>query len=473
MPVEKDIPLNELTAISPLDGRYWNDVCDLSPYASEGALFRARFEVEAHLLMALSQEGVARPLYDQEVNFLTELGPNLYDQTVQRIKEIESQTRHDVVATQRAFREILVDTSMQDLVEYVHFLVTSEDVNNIAYRILAKRATDRVCIPALDGLVDFLGGLADEHKGVPMIGRTHGQAAVPTTLGKELAVFAHRLNKQTRMLDKHQLTGKVNGAVGNYNSFIAAPEITDKVGFSARFVERFGLTPNFITTQINPYEDFTELFQIYQRINGVVLDLDQDSWRYVSDHYFVLKAVEGEAGSSTMAQKVNPIDYENSEGNLKLANLMLTAFVLSLPVSRLQRDLSDSTMIRNVGNALGHCLLAYRKTTKGFRRVAPNHQALDEALNRDWGILGEPVQQILRRSGVEDPYTLVTRFLRGHRVNEQEWREWLPTILPSGLPEVTRQQLLNLSPHNYTGDAAELTELALREIADSRKKLLK
>lgn len=466
--VEK-LLLTPLTAISPLDGRYWDKVSDLSPYASELGLIRTRFEVEARYLVELSQVGVVRPLGQLEADHLLELGPSLTQDQGERIKQIEDTTRHDVKAIERGFRELLAGTSMEDLTEYVHIFLTSEDVNNLSYRLLAQRGTTRVLIPALDGLTDHVMERADQYKHLPMMARTHGQEAVPTTLGKELAVYGVRINEQTRALGKHPLKGKLNGAVGNFNSFAVGAPNVDWIAFSKRFVEIVGFKPNLFTTQINPYDDFVELFQIYQRANGVILDLDQDAWRYISDHYFALQAIKGEVGSSTMPQKVNPIDYENSEGNLKIANGVFEVFVRSLPISRLQRDLSDSTLIRNVGVGLAHSLLSYRNTLAGFRRVSADEQAIAEGLNKDWSILGEPVQQVLRMQGVEDPYSLVTNFVRGRHVNAEDWKTWIVDNLPKEIsPEATRL-LQGLTPQNYLGYAMELTDMAQEEIQSSRQ----
>lgn len=463
------LPLTPLTAISPLDGRYWDKLTDLSPYASELGLIRARFEVEAKYLVDLSKVGVIRPLGQQEVNHLLTLGPALTLEQTERIKQIEVTTRHDVKAVERGFRELLAGTSMEDLTEYVHIFLTSEDVNNLSYRLLAKRATERVLIPALDELTDYVMERAGQYKHLPMIGRSHGQEAVPTTLGKELAIYGVRINEQTKILQKHQLKGKLNGAVGNFNSFaVTAPKV-NWIEFSERFINGIGFEPNLFTTQINPYDDLVELFQVYQRVNGVVLDLDQDTWRYISDHYLALQAVKGEVGSSTMPQKVNPIDFENSEGNLKFANGVFEVFVRSLPISRLQRDLSDSTLIRNVGVGLAHSLLSYRNTLAGFRRVSANEQAIAEGLNKDWSILGEPVQQVLRIQGVEDPYSLVTDFVRGRRIGEEDWRLWIMTNLPREITTEAKDLLQGLTPQNYLGYAVELTERAQEKIKSSRQ----
>ena len=462
------LPLTPLTAISPADGRYWDKVSDLSPYSSELGLIRTRFEVEAKYLVELSKVGVTRSLGQEEAEFLINLGTTLTNEQGERIKQIEDTTRHDVKAIERGFRELLAGTSMEDLTEYVHIFLTSEDVNNLAYRLMARRGTDTVVLPALDKLSDHIMERAEEYKLLPMIARTHGQEAVPTTLGKELAVYGVRVNEQARKLQHHQLKGKLNGAVGNYNAFtITAPQV-DWISFSKDFIGSLGFEPNLFTTQINTPEDLIEMFQIYQRANGAILDLDQDAWRYISDHYFALQAIKGEVGSSTMPQKVNPIDFENSEGNLKFANGIFEVFVRSLPVSRLQRDLSDSTLVRNIGLGLAHSLLSYRNTLAGFKRVEANRYAIAYGLNKDWSILGEPVQQVLRMQGVEDPYSLITNFVRGRHINSEEWRTWVYSELPKGISWEAGTALRNLTPQNYLGEAIKLTNLAQEEVRASR-----
>lgn len=457
--------LTELTAISPLDGRYRDKVEDLAPFASEMALIKTRVEVEARYLVALSEVGLIRPLTDQEREALMTVGPNMTLIQAGRVKEIEATIRHDVKAMEGTFREIVAGTSLEDLTEMIHLGLTSEDVNNLSYRLMLNRARKEVCIPALDQVVDGFADRARQYKGIPMLARTHGQPAVPTTLGKEMAIFAVRLNNQVRKLEDVKLTGKLNGAVGNYNAHaLAAPEV-DWIAFSQRFVSSLGLEPNLFTTQINPYEDMVELFQAFQRVNGVLLDIDQDMWRYISDNWFVQEVKKGEVGSSTMPQKVNPIDFENSEGNVQLANSMWEGMGRKLAVSRLQRDLSDSTTVRNVGVGLGYGLLAYRNTLAGLRRVHPNVELMQGKLNENWAILTEGVQTVLRRAGEKDPYSLVASLSRGQRIGQGEWQQWV-SELP--VAEDVKVRLMKLTPETYIGYADKLTDMALEEIAVSR-----
>lgn len=461
------LPLTELTSISVLDGRNRQDVVELSPYVSEFNIIRARIEVEAAYLMALSDIGVVRPLTLKERWRLATFGPNLSLADARKIKKIEDETQHDVTAMTRAFRTKLKGTSLEDVVEMVHFGLTSEDVNNLTYRLILKRATDDVFLPALDQVVDKLIDQAEEYKDIPMLARTHGQAAVPTTVGKELVVFASRLNKEVRDLEKRPLTGKLTGAVGNLNALQAAYPRVDWVSFSENFVRSFGFEPNLTTTQINPYEDMIEFFQNYQRINGILTDFDQDMWRYISDAWFVQQVKAGEHGSSTMPQKVNPIRFENSEGNLGKADALFEYCVRKLPISRLQRDLSDSTVVRDMGVPLGYSLLAYKNILKGLSIVRPNREYMAQVLNADWTILSEGAQTIMRRFGVDDPYSLMAGLTRGRHIGEDEWKE-LVEQLP--VNDEIKRELLKLTPFTYLGLAVELTEKAIKEIKGSRKK---
>jgi len=464
---EDEQRLTELTAISPLDGRYRNRVEDLVPFASEMALIKTLVEVEAKYLIGLSEVGLVRPLAGQERETLMNLEPNMTLQQAGRVKNIEATTRHDVKAMELVFREFVSGTSLEDVTEMIHFALTSEDINNLSYRLMLEKARREICVPALDQVTDGFADRARQYKGIPMLARTHGQPAVPITLGKEEANIAVRLNRQTRKLEDVKLTGKLNGAVGNFNAHVlAAPEV-DWITFSQKFIMGLGLKPNLFTKQINPYDDMIEMFQAFQRVNGVLLDINQDMWRYISDDWFTQEMKQGEVGSSTMPQKVNPIDFENSEGNVQLANSMWDGMDRKLAVSRLQRDLSDSTTIRNVGVGLGYGLLAYRNTLEGLKRVHPNSELMKKELNDNWVILTEGVQTVLRRTGESDPYSMVATLSRGQRIGQGEWQEWVDnlTINPD-----EKDKLRNLTPDTYIGHAERLTDMALEEIAESRKK---
>ncbi len=475
MPIELDIanlPLTPLTALSPLDGRYWESVKELSPYVSEWGLIRARFEVEARYLVALSEVDVVRHLSADERDRLNTLGQNITLSDAETVKRIERETRHDVKAMERAFRGMVVGTSLEDLTEMIHFGLTSEDVNNLAYRLMLKRATEDICLPVLDRIVDELMDWTERYKKVPMLGRTHGQPAVPTTAGKEFAVFAERLNLQTRGLEKRPLRGKLTGAVGNFNAhYFARPDV-DWIKFSERFVRSLGFDANLITTQIDSPEDIIEYLQNYQRINGVLVDFDQDVWRYISDFWIVLEKRAGEVGSSTMPQKINPQDFEGSEGNLVSAhaissNAWIENMARKLPMSRLQRDLSDSTVIRNLGVILGHSLLGYKNILAGASRMSLNEAQIKTDLNRDWVILAEGVQTLLRSEGVEDPYFLIASLTRGEHIGQGEWQEWV-----DGLPidKDKKNAVRDLEPETYIGLAVKLSNLTRRRIKASRRR---
>lgn len=458
--------LTELTAITPIDGRYRDRIVELAPYVSEYNLIRTRFEVEAKYLIALSDVDLIRKLSQQERRRLNSLGDGIDLKDAAKVKKIEEETRHDVKAMEKAFRQMVAGTSLEDLTEMIHFGLTSEDVNNLAYRLMLKRATDDICIPTVDKLVDELVVHADQFKATPMLGRTHGQAAVPTTVGKELVVFAERLNNQVRKLAMQKLSGKLTGAVGNFNALEFVDPRTDWIKFSSDFVNSLGLEPNLTTTQINPYEDIIEYFQNYQRINGVIIDFNQDMWRYISDDWFIQEVKKGEVGSSTMPQKVNPIDFENSEGNLTIANGLFETLSRKLAISRLQRDLSDSTTIRNIGTLLAYSLAGYKSVLAGLSRVRPNQEKIKSDLNRDWLILSEGVQTLLRKAGTEDPYSLVASLARGEHLDQDQWQQWVNSL---PIDSEQKAKLRKLTPQTYIGLAVELTERAIKKIKSSRK----
>lgn len=452
---------SSLTAISPLDGRYQKRLTELVPFSSEMSLIKGRVEVECKYVIALSKMKLVRKLTKKEVAFLEYLGPQMDETEAGEVKKIEEVTRHDVKAVERYIRQKVKGSSLEDVTEMIHLGLTSEDINNLAYRLLADRARTQVMLPNMTKLINDLVKLAEETADLPMLARTHGQPAVPTTLGKEVANMAIRLHLQRQKLEAFQLTGKLNGAVGNYNALKLVWPDVDWPQFSSEFVQSLGLLPNVFTTQINPYDDLSEMFQILQRFNSILVDINQDFWRYISDNWFLQQIKKGEVGSSTMPQKVNPIDFENSEGNLQLANSLLEGMCRKLGVSRLQRDLSDSTTIRNVGVALGYCLLAYKSTVTGLSRVRPNPEMITEELNANWNILAEGVQTVLRKAGVADPYSLLAELSKGHRIGTSEWQEWVKTL---PVEKKIQHKLKNLSPETYIGEAENLTRLIILEI---------
>lgn len=463
---KRNLPLEELTAITPLDGRYRERTAELSPYVSEYALIKTRFEIEAKYLIALSDAGVVRKLTQQEHQTLESFGQNIDLVQAAEVKKIEGETRHDVKAMERTFRAMVKGTSLEDLTEAIHIGLTSEDVNNLAYRLMLQRSTEEVIIPHLTNLVEELVERADQFKATPMLGRTHGQPAIPTTLGKEIVIFAQRINTQLVELRSQELTGKLNGAIGNFNALILTHPQVNWIDFSTKFVESLGFKPNLTTNQINPYDDMIEYFQNLQRINGIIIDLDQDFWQYISDDWFVQEVKEGEVGSSAMPQKVNPIDFENSEGNLTMANGILETLSRKLAVSRLQRDLSDSTTIRNFSTALGFSLVGYTSVLSGLSRIRPNVEQIASDLNKDWVILGEGVQTVLRREKVQDPYSLIASLTRGEHIDKSKWVSWV-NELPIG--EKEKEELAKLTPETYIGLAVSLTEKAIKDIENSKK----
>jgi adenylosuccinate lyase len=439
---------NELLAISPLSGRYKNRLSELEEFVSEFGLIKARLGIEIKYFFALSKTKILK-LSGKEKKRLLKLLKDFEIEDAIKIKKIEEQTRHDVKAVELFLRDFLSGENA----EMLHFGLTSEDINNLSYRITLRSASENVIYPSLKELLAKLHELAKARKNIPMLARTHGQAAVPTTLGKEFAVFASRLSSEFRKLNKIQLTGKLNGAVGNYNALNFANPQIDWVKFSKKFVQSLGFEPNLVTTQINSSEDIIEYFQALQRINGIILDLNQDLWRYISDGWFVQKSERTQVGSSTMPQKINPIDFENSEGNLELANGLIEVLSRKLPVSRLQRDLSNSTIIRNLGAILGYSLLAYKGTLTGLLKINPNNERITKGLNEDWSILAEALQTILRVEGVKDSYSKVLEFTKGKHFGEKEWKEMVGNL---EISKASREKLINLSPSTYIGLASKL-----------------
>lgn len=455
--------ISPLNGIGAVDGRYYDRVGEVREYTPEFALIKTRVEVETKYLVALSDIGVVRPLGVTERDRLMSFGGDLSLQDAEKVKKIEKKTRHDVKAIERALREMLEGSSLEDVVDMLHIGLTSEDINNISYRLMLKRATEGVT-PHLDGIVGTWTDWAEKYKATPMPARTHGQNAIPTTIGKEMAVFATRLNDQVVQLKDRPLTGKFSGAVGTFAAHaVAYPEI-DWVEFSRGFIESFGLVPNMITTQINSYEDMVEYFQNYQRINGVIMDFDQDFWRYISDHWIAQTAVQGEVGSSTMPQKVNPIDFENSEGNAGLANAIFGFFSGKLQASRLQRDLTDSTVIRNLGLPIAYSLVSYKSLIEGMKRVSPDMGTIGAALDQDWSVLAEGAQTILRAAGISDPYTMVSERTRGEKIGQEEWLA-MADDLP--VPDELKDRIRALTPQTYLGEAVRLTEEAIKRIRSS------
>jgi adenylosuccinate lyase len=450
-----------LAALSPLDGRYEKSSGALRPYFSEAALIRYRVLVELEWLKSLAAERRIRELqpFSRATQLaLARLVAGFAEKDATHIKNIEAETNHDVKAIEYWLKGRLAkNAQVQRSLEFIHFACTSEDINNLAYALMLAHSRDRVMLPDLDQLIEALRAMARRYARTPMLSRTHGQPASPTTLGKELANFAHRLRRARAAIERVSLLGKMNGAVGNYNAHAAAYPGFPWGAFCRRFVERLGLEFNPYTTQIEPHDSYAELFDAYARANAILLDLDRDLWGYVSLGYFKQRPKKGEVGSSTMPHKVNPIDFENSEGNIGVANALLRHLADKLPVSRWQRDLSDSTALRNAGVALGHTLLAYGSCLRGLGKLDADAARMAADLEANWEVLTEPVQQVMRKHGVPDAYEKLKALSRGKRLDRQQLAAFVRSL---PIPAAAKKRLLALTPAGYTGFAAELARRA-------------
>ena len=448
-----------LAALSPLDGRYSKGADPLRAYFSEQALIRYRTRIELEWLQALAAERAIKDLKGFSPRTraaFASLVKNFSERDAEHIKNIEAETNHDVKAIELWLRSKLAkNAEAQRALEFIHFACTSEDINNLAYALMIAESRAKVMLPKLDEVIHSLRNLARKHAALPMLSRTHGQAATPTTLGKEIANFAHRLARARERIVAVAVLGKINGAVGNYNAHAIAYPGFDWERFCRRFVERLGLEFNAYTTQIEPHDWLAELLDAYARANSVLLDLDRDLWGYVSLGYFRQKVKAGEVGSSTMPHKVNPIDFENSEGNVGIANALLRHLAEKLPVSRWQRDLSDSTALRNVGTALGHTLLAYGACLRGLAKLEADPARLAADLEANWEVLAEAVQQVMRRHGVPDAYDKLKAISRGKRLERRALAAFVKTL---PIPPEEKKRLLALTPAKYTGLAADLAK---------------
>jgi adenylosuccinate lyase len=448
-----------LAALSPLDGRYSRSADPLRAYFSEQALIRYRTRIELEWLQALAAERAIRelkPFSGRTAKALASLARQFSDQDAEQIKTIEAETNHDVKAIEYWLKSKLAkNEEAQRALEFIHFACTSEDINNLSYALMMAESRAAVMLPKLDEVMASLKKLAHRHAALPMLSRTHGQAASPTTLGKEMANFAHRLSRARERIAAVPVLGKINGAVGNYNAHAVAYPGFDWERFAKRFVERLGLEFNAYTTQIDPHDWLAELLDAYARANSVLLDLDRDLWGYISLGYFRQRVKAGEVGSSTMPHKVNPIDFENSEGNVGIANALLRHLAEKLPVSRWQRDLSDSTAQRNVGTALGHTLLAYNACLRGLGKLEADPARLAADLDANWEVLTEAVQQVMRRHGVPDAYDKLKAISRGKRLERRALAAFVKTL---PIPPEEKKRLLALTPAKYTGLAAELAK---------------
>ena len=448
-----------LMAISPLDGRYADKVDELREVFSEYGLVKRRVQVECAWLAALCAEKhipEAKPLSRADAKRLREIGDNFSVADARRVKEIERTTNHDVKAVEYFIKEKIAGTPLASRGEFVHFACTSEDINNVAHALMLRDGM-KVLRAAQESLAGRIVAMAREFAAVPMLAHTHGQPASPTTIGKELAVVAARLAREAREMDRIVLPAKMNGAVGNFNAHLAAYPKVDWDKLSRGVLEGFGLAQNRLTTQIESHDGIAELFDALCHWNSVLLDFDRDVWMYVSMGYFKQRTVKGEIGSSTMPHKVNPIDFENSEGNLGLANAVMGFMARKLAISRMQRDLTDSTTLRNMGVGFGYTLIAIRATQKGLGKLELNADRLAEDLDRNWEVLAEPIQTVMRKVGMDRPYERLKELTRGRRVNAEIMREFVKAL---PLPKEDKARLMKLTPATYVGIAERLARLA-------------
>ncbi|MDB5906746.1 MAG: adenylosuccinate lyase [Massilia sp.] len=450
-------PYSTLSALSPLDGRYAAKTDKLRPILSEAGFMHHRVKVEIAWLQALSQAGFAeiKPFSKEATALLDKMAADFTEADAARIKAIEAVTNHDVKAVEYWLKEQVKDVpELVAATEFIHFACTSEDINNTSHGMMLKAARDGVIVPALNELVDKLRQIAHDNASLPMLSRTHGQTASPTTLGKEIANVVARLQRAVKRIADVEILAKMNGAVGNYNAHLSAYPEVDWAAFSKNVIEqRLGLTFNPYTIQIEPHDYMAELFDAVARTNTILLDLNRDIWTYVSLGYFKQKLKAGEIGSSTMPHKVNPIDFENSEGNLVMANAVLKHMAEKLPVSRMQRDLTDSTVLRNIGVGFGYSLLAYDSCLRGLNKLEVNAARLEQDLDANWEVLAEPVQTVMRRYGIANPYEQLKELTRGKGISKDALREFIETL---AVPQDAKDLLLQMTPANYIGVAAKL-----------------
>ena len=448
-----------LLALSPLDGRYAAMVEPLRPIFSEYGLIKARVHVEVEWLLALAAEPgiIELPAFaPSAVDRLRALASRFLVADAARVKEIERTTNHDVKAVEYFIKEKLAgDTELGPALEFVHFACTSEDINNLSYALMLRQAREDVLVPAIDALAGKLRALAHEHAALPMLSRTHGQTASPTTVGKEIANTLARLERQSAQMAAVAMPGKINGAVGNYNAHVVAYPDVDWPALAQRFVESLGLSFNPYTTQIEPHDGIAELCDVQRRANTILIDLCRDVWGYISLGYFKQSVKAGEVGSSTMPHKVNPIDFENAEGNFGIGNALLGHFAEKLPISRGQRDLTDSTVLRALGTAFGHSLIGISVLMRGLAKLTANQQRLAADLDASWEVLAEPVQTVMRRHGLPNPYEQLKALTRGHGIDEAAMRAFVSGL---DLPADAKKRLLALTPAGYVGFAEQLAK---------------
>jgi len=446
--------LSALTAISPVDGRYGSKAEELRSIFSEFGLVKYRVIVEVRWLQKLAQTAAISevPNFSDEANaVLNAIVDNFSEEDAQRVKDIERTTNHDVKAVEYFLKEKVAENAeLTAINEFIHFACTSEDINNLSHGLMLTEARDKVVLPYCDKILSELKRLANEYKSIPMMCRTHGQPASPSTMGKEMANVYVRLQRQREQIANVEILGKINGAVGNYNAHISAYPAHDWHSHSEEFVTSLGLAWNSFTTQIEPHDYIAELFDAFARFNTILIDFDRDVWGYIALGHFKQKTVAGEIGSSTMPHKVNPIDFENSEGNLGIANAIFGHLAAKLPVSRWQRDLTDSTVLRTLGVGVAHSIIAYQATLKGISKLQVNEQSLLDELDDNWELLAEPIQTVMRRYGIEKPYEKLKELTRGKKVNQQVMAEFIDNL---ELTDAVKAELKLMTPANYIGRA--------------------
>tara|TARA_B100000809_G_scaffold70293_1_gene67774 strand:- start:220 stop:1590 length:1371 start_codon:yes stop_codon:yes gene_type:complete len=446
--------LSALSAISPVDGRYGSKVKSLRPIFSEFGLIKYRVTVEVRWLQKLAATSAIAevPTFTVQANdVLNKIVANFSEEDALSIKKIEATTNHDVKAVEYFLKEKIADNAeLNAVTEFIHFACTSEDINNLSHALMLTDCRENVLLPEMDNILAAMKALAIEYKTIPMMCRTHGQPASPSTLGKEMANVYVRLQRQREQIAKVEMLGKINGAVGNYNAHLSAYPEVDWHEFANEFVTSLGLSFNAFTTQIEPHDYIAELFDAIARFNTILIDFDRDIWGYIAMGHFKQKTIAGEIGSSTMPHKVNPIDFENSEGNLGIANALFTHLSQKLPISRWQRDLTDSTVLRNLGVGFAHTMIAYGATLKGISKLEVNEANLAAELDSNWEVLAEPVQTVMRRYGIEKPYEKLKELTRGKRVNGDSMRAFIMTL---ELPEHAKAQLCEMTPASYIGRA--------------------
>jgi adenylosuccinate lyase len=445
-----------IRAITPLDGRYSSQVEGLTDYLSEWALIKYRVLVEVEWLIEMAASphiSDLRELTPAEILALRDIHENFDDKAALRAKEIEATTRHDVKAVEYLIRELLQGTSLEDVSEWIHFCCTSEDINNLSYALMLKDALAQVWLPAAEDLVSAVAAMAEQAKAIPLLARTHGQPATPTTIGKELAVFVHRWRRQLKQIANAEFLGKFNGAVGSYNAHVIAYPNAPWEDITKQFVERLGLQHNPLTTQIETHDFLAEVFHALTRFNTVIMDFDKDVWSYISMGVFKQIPVAGEVGSSTMPHKVNPINFENSEANMGISNSLLEHLASKLLVSRLQRDLTDSSALRNLGPAIGHSLVGLKSAMRGLRQIAVDEAMVRAELAGSWEVLAEAVQTVMRKHGIGDAYEQLKEFSRGAAIDQEGMQRFIKSL---DLPEDDKSRLLALTPETYTGIASDL-----------------